>query len=260
MIVFLLNKVFTKNAVKIQVNGRLTGLVRATKTESHFRTVEYNANRRGMLINEDKTRMLCISSARSYLPEAYFHSSDGTRIKSSASLKVLGFTFTGEPNVRAHIKLLQQKFKARIWALRHLRRNGFQQKDLVLVYKSMVRPVAEYCSSVFYSMMTAADSLEIERIQMQALKSIFGWKLSYRDLLVQSGVDRLDARRETAFLELAKKLSESPRYSHWFPRRPVRRMGLRKNPVFRLYPATTERYMKSPLNRMRRMLNELFGE
>ena len=89
----------------------------------------------------------------------------------------------------------------------------------------MVRPVAEYCSSVFYSMMTVSDSLEIERIQMQALKGIFGWKLSYRELLLVSGVDRLDERRETAFLELAKKLSESPRFSHWFPRRPVRRTG-----------------------------------
>ena len=105
----------------------------------------------------------------------------------------------------------------------------------------MVRPVAEYCSSVYYSMLTTSDSLELERIQMQALKSIFGWKLCYRELLSKSEIVRLYDRREAAFLELVKKLSESPRYLHWFPRQPERRPGLRWSDTFRLYPASTER-------------------
>ena len=82
----------------------------------------------------------------------------------------------------------------------------------------MIRPIAEYCSNVFYSMLTISDSLEIERIQMQALKTIFDWRVSYKDLLVKSGLECLDVRREVAFLEFAKKASKKPRFASWFPR------------------------------------------
>ena len=54
-------------------------------------------------------------------------------------------------------------------------------------------------------MVTQADSLELERIQMQALKGIYGWHLSYSSLLLKSGLERLDTRRERRFIELAKK-------------------------------------------------------
>ena len=115
-----LEKVLFKDAVKLQVNGETIGLARASKTESHFRTVKYNASRCGMQINEYKTKVLC--TARSYKPEAYFHTTDGTRVSSSDSMKILGFTFTSEPNVREQVCIMQKKFKSRIWALRHLKK------------------------------------------------------------------------------------------------------------------------------------------
>ena len=225
--------------------------------ESHFRTIEYNASRYGMQINKEKTKMLCISACSSYIPVTYFCSTDGSCIGCTNSMRVLGFTFSGEPNVKKHLGVLQSKLKCRLWALCHLRKNGFKQSDLVLVYTSMIRPLAEYCLSVFYSMITVSDSLQLEHIQMQALKSIYGWKNSYSSLLKMSGLDRLDSRRENAFFELAKNLSENPRFNSWFPKRLASREGLRQMDVYKLYPSHTERYLKSPLNRMRRKLNEL---
>ena len=97
-----LEKVFFKDAVKIQVNWETIGLARASKTQSHFQTVEYNASRWGMQINESKTKVLCINSSKSNKPEAYFHTADGTRVSSSDSMKILGFTFTSEPNEHEH--------------------------------------------------------------------------------------------------------------------------------------------------------------
>ena len=144
-----------------------------------------------MQINHQKTKMLCISAARSYIPKSYIISTDGTKISSSDTLKILGFTFTSDPNAKKHLQILQNKFKSRIWALRHLKKTGFKTEELVLVYKSMIRPLAEYCSSVLFSLMTAADSLELDRIQMQALKSIFGWRNSYSSLLLKSGLETL---------------------------------------------------------------------
>ena len=60
------------------------------------------------------------------------------------------------------------------------------------------RPVAEYCSTVYHSMIMKYDSDELEQIQMQALKCIYGWKLSYRELLEKSEISSLEDRRSEA--------------------------------------------------------------
>ena len=83
----------------------------------------------------------------------------------------------------------------------------------------MVRPIAEYCSSVFHPMITGSDNNELERIQMQALKAINVWRLSYRELLEMSGLEQLSARRAAYFEELAKKMSTSTRFASLFPLR-----------------------------------------
>ena len=47
---------------------------------------------------------------------------------------------------------------------------------------------------MFHSMISDADSSELERIQMQALKGIYGWRLSYSKLLELNGLERLDVQ------------------------------------------------------------------
>ena len=122
----------------------------------------------------------------------------------------------------------------------------------------MVRPVAEYCSVVFHPLITASDSHELERIQIQALKGIFGFQISYANLLIKSGLDRLDHRREARFVKFAEKASEDKRFASWFPLRLYRgSMATRKNEKYKVYKSTTERYLNSPLNAMRKKLNEL---
>ena len=139
--------------------------------------------------------------------------------------------------------------------MRHLKRNGYNNSSLVTVYTSMIRPLAEYCSSVFHALITSSDSYEIERLQMQALKTIFGWRHSYQQLLAKSGLERLSVRREAAFNLLAKQMSESAKYAALFPLNPDRRGGSRNREKYKIYPATTSRFLNSPLNSMRRYLN-----
>ena len=173
-------------------------------------------------------------------------------------MKVLGFYFGTEPNVHINMKEVQRKFKSRLWSLRHLKKNGFTEADLVKVYKTMIRPVAEYCSSVYHALITRSDTLELERIQMQALKIIFGWRYSYSELREKSGIELLQTRREEAFDKLAVKMSESARFSSWFPRRLYRDgVSLRNREKYKVYRATTGRCLNLPLNLMRRRLNEL---
>ena len=122
----------------------------------------------------------------------------------------------------------------------------------------MICPVAEYCSSVFHALITKSDSWELERIQMQALKTIYGWKNSYSSLLEKSGLEKLENRREDAFVKHAVKMSESSRYSQWFPLRLYRNnVNIRTREKYKIYRASTGRCLNSPLNLMRRKLNEI---
>ena len=117
----------------------------------------------------------------------------------------------------------------------------------------MLRPVAEYCSTVFHTMITLSDSNELERVQMQALKRIYGWQFSYRELLEKSGLEKLSVRREEGFIKLAENMSSSARFASWFPLRLHRRDPPPRNAEkYKIYRANNERYLKSPLNTMRR--------
>ena len=65
-----LEKLHFKDLEQINVNGDSLALSRAVKTQQQFRTIEYNASNIGMQINNQKTKMLCVSAARSYTPKA----------------------------------------------------------------------------------------------------------------------------------------------------------------------------------------------
>ena len=170
-----LERVSYTGAERFNMDGEVIALTKASQSENVFRTVENNAAKRGMQINNKKTRMLSISAANSYVASSYLVTTDGMKILTTREkMRVLGFYFSTEPNVKENMRLVQKKFKCRVWALRHLKRNGFCQADLVKVYTTMIRPVSEYCSSVYNSLITQSDSNELEKIQMQALKGIYG--------------------------------------------------------------------------------------
>ena len=112
------------------------------------------------------------------------------------------------------MRIVHRKFKCRVWSLRHLKQNGFKKDELGKVYKTMIRPVAEYCSSVYHALINKADSLELERVQMQALKKYIWLEYQLFQAAIElSCIERLSDRREAAFFKLAQKMSDSTRYA-----------------------------------------------
>ena len=108
-------------------------------------------------------------------------------IKFGGQLKLLGFTFTSTPTVNLHVEQLIKKLRSRSWALTKLRRSGFSSEELVRFYCGAIRPVTEYASPAFHSMMPAFLSSALERQQIQALKNILGPALSAEKLREKAG-------------------------------------------------------------------------
>ena len=150
------------------------------------------------------------------------------------------------------VETLCMKTRKKTWALRHLRKSGFSEDELLKVYKSYIRPSIEYSSTIYHPMITAEQQLLIERQQFFALKNIYGFTYSHRQLLEMSGLQTLHERRGEACKKFATKTAKNPRFTHWFPKRRTRG----GDEQYLELPARTDRRKQSPLYYYRRLLNE----
>ena len=236
----------------IDENGEKRAL--AARSQNLFRRITRVAELLGMKVNSDKTQLLCISDARTYKASAYIKDSANNVVSSVESMKILGVHFSSKPDMSAQVEAICRKFRSRIWTLRHLHHRGFSQEDLVRVYKSTILPCHDYCSNVYHSSLTLSQTIIIERLQAKALKAIFGFEQSYKDLVERAGLTTLRARREMREITFARKCATSARFGHWFPAREAVR-GTRAGLTYTEDFARTLRCYNSPIYSMRRRLN-----
>ena len=226
----------------------------AVRTQNLFCRIVHQARAVGMKIHPGKTVTMCIAELKSYNPLAYFYDADGTKVETVQNMKILGVTFSSDPDMRAQVESIRRKFRSRKWILHHLGHRGFSKTDLLAVYKSTILPVHDYCSCVFNSSLTLSQASMLERLQSQALKAIYGYEFSYRALLEMSGLRRLQERRDDRCEKFARKCLTDETFRSWFPLNPVERVT--RNPLPYLEAkARTKRLMNSPVYQMRRILN-----
>ena len=222
-------------------------------SQNLFRRVVSKAESRGMVVNRGKTRLLCVSDSQTYKAKAHIVDSEGSRLDSWDKLKVLGFHMDSRPSVHAHIQALRLRMRDTVWILRHLKIAGFAEAELAVVYRTVIRPILDYCAVVYHPMMTDEQDQIVERLQAQALKSIYGYRDSYATMREKAGVTTHRARRIEMCDKFAQKAAQNPRFEAWFPRR-TGRSG-RHGEEFQEMQARTDRLFNSPLFYYRRRLN-----
>ena len=157
------------------------------------------------------------------------------------------------------MSLLVEKFYARLWTLRFLKRSGLDQSKLLNVYNSVIKPAIEYSSVVYHTMISKELSDKLEGMQRQAMRIILGHEGDIRQKMDNKGVELLADRREEAILRFALKSENNPRYGHkWFTPtqqgdRSVRATTRSKYVEKR---CRTERLQNNPINYMTKKLNE----
>ena len=141
--------------------------------------------------------------------------------------------------------------------LRYLKQSGMSKEDILNAYVVFVRSVAEYAVPAFHPMMTKSQKVNLEKQKCNALKIIYGFNHTYKEMLELSGLDTLEARRQTLTDNFAVKMKNNPKYSHLFPERPQEQRRARRGNKYVEYAASTNRLYNSPLYHMRRRLNSL---
>lgn len=141
-----------------------------------------------------------------------------------------------------------------------MKKNGFTMEELVQVYKTMIRPTAEYGCVAFYSSYTDEQDEQIERLQDHALKCIFGPGTSARKMRDCADLPTLRARRIALADKFAKKCSSSALFCHWFPLKESRSGRNKNKEIYKEEKARCKRLMDSPIFYFRRRLNGKEGK
>ena len=250
----------TGEILSVRHNGKICKEKHDLITQNMFRRVVAKARDRGMVVNNSKTRIICVSDALTYKALSFIRDADDNKIASSDSMKILGFHMDSRPSCHAHIDALRSRMRETTWVLRHLKLSGFTEKELATVYTTIVRPVVDYCCVVYHAMLTDEQDQIVERLQSQALKNIYGYKVSYAKMREMAGVTTLRARRIQLCDKFAEKAAANPRFQRWFPPRAGRQGTRRGGEVYQEFTARTDRLQNSPLFYFRRRLNGKEGK
>lgn len=226
----------------------------AIDPQNVFRRTIRNAEQIGMISNTKKTKLICISDSISFEAAAEIRAENGDLLTSGSDLKLLGFRFGQRPNCALHVQGIRHSFRERYWLLMHLKQHHFTEEELITAYKSMIRPIAEYCSVVFHSMLTDQQDEQIERLQSTALRYIYGFGLSYAVMREKAGLNTLRSPRIEACNKFAASCLASPRFEGWFPEARRNRRS-RQAATYLEEFARCDRLKNSPLFYMRRRLN-----
>ena len=153
-----------------------------------------------MKVNKAKTQLLCITAGQDEA-KAYINTEQG-RIQSSAELKILGFTFETRPDLGTHVEKMKMKLRSRYWGMCNLKNCSLSESKQLYIYKTTVRPVAEFTVPSFNSLMTGQMSEDLEKIQHGILKTIVSlhhFPLEFIQALVFSPDLNLDLKKYVLF-------------------------------------------------------------
>ena len=243
----------------MEVNGIKYRIKHAIQAQNIFRHLVRQAEGIGMVVNASKTAMVCVSDALAYTADAFITDSDGNRIGCQDRIKVLGIVFSNRPDMSEQVKAIQKKIRCRYWMLRNLKTSVFSTDELLTVYRTMIRAVADYASVVYHSSLTNEQD---EALQNGALKCIYGPGISAREMRRLSGLTALRCRREDQCLKFAKKCAANPLFADWFPIKSTRTSlrTAKQTEIYKESKARCERLKNSQFFYFRRILNSKEGK
>ena len=144
------------------------------------------------------------------------------------------------------------------WTVRHLKKVGIAKDLLVRIYCKLIRPIFEYASPAFHTVLTEEQSERLEKMQRSTLKTIFGMDCPYEQCLEKAGIPTLKDRREDLFRKFTLKAFASDKYrQRWFTDKRRSGYGLRREGIVEEQFASRERLQRAPIYRMRKLINEL---
>ena len=164
--------------------------------------------------------------------------------------KVPGLIIQNDLRWDAQIDDMHSKGNKRLFMLRSLKKFGFDREELIVVYKSYLRPILEYGDVVWHSGINNKQSKTLERIQKRACRTILGHNYSsYSGALSTCNLASLEERRVQHCIKFAQGLNDNVRTDHLLPpkRNECHNFNLRNSNAISLPRFRTSRFYNSPV-------------
>ena len=185
----------------------------------------------------------------------------GEKIQTVSETKLLGTIITSDLKWDKNTEKLIKESNQRLRLLHRCAKFTDRTQDLLQVYKTFVRSKLEYGCVVWHSSLSEKNKKDLERVQKCAFKIILKLDYeSYEHALRELKMDSLDDRRRKLCLRFAENCLKS-RTRNMFPLNQSNHiMEKRSKEKFKDVRCNTERFRKSALPYMRKILNKDYSE
>ena len=171
--------------------------------------------------------------------------------------KLLGTIITNDLTWNRNTEELVKDANRRMRLLHAASKYTSKISDMKTIYTAFIRSKLDHSSVVWNSGISKANTKSIERIQKSAVKMILKDKYkNYEDALRYLNIDTLSERRNKHSLKFAKNSLRNEKVRNLFPVNTNRRKNTRNDNKYKVNFAKTERYFKSSIPTMQRMLNK----
>ncbi|XP_021967656.1 uncharacterized protein LOC110862749 [Folsomia candida] len=218
-----------------------------------------------MSLNVKKTVIVKCDFSRTKPSDHWHFNLLGETVPQQQQMKVLGVIINNKLTWDDQVISMVSNASKRFWALKAMKKLGFQPIELVAFYKSSIIPVLEYASPVWGHALTTQQMEDLEKIQCRVLKIIFGrrvkiFSVEYIELLDKYGLHLLDKRRENQLFKFGLNLLNNPKYRNWLPDFNSNNSRLKKKNFFVPFKCNRVCYQNSTLPAIVDLLNSRFRE
>ena len=227
------------------------------KTQKYVTDIDQWTEQKKMKLNSKKTKNQIFNFSRKYQFSTNVKIRDN-EIETISDTKLLGTMITSDLSWNRNTRNLITESNKRMQFLHRAKKFTNNVSDLKKIYMLQVRSKLDQSAVVWHSSITKKNRGDLERIQKSALKVILGDKYeNYEDALKMIGIDSLERRREKLSLKFAKQCLGHEKLKGLFPRH-ERRHNMEKRNIekYIVNNAKTERYRKSAIPSMQRLLNQ----
>ncbi|KAI8515725.1 hypothetical protein Bbelb_065380 [Branchiostoma belcheri] len=215
-------------------------------------------NNRQMKLHPKKCKVMHVSFSKVHVPRPQF-SIAGEPLEEVKAVKLLGVHFQEDLGWELHVNHVVKQGNQKLYLLKRLRCFDLSREDLLLCYKTLVRPTCEYAAPAWHAGLTTAQRARIETLQRRACRIILGPAYtSYKEACSILDLPTLDDRRRDLCRNFAKRLVESESFRNWLPptRGDISSRDTRNKHRLTGIRTKTKRYQNSPIPFMTRLLNE----
>ena len=222
-----------------------------------------------MIINGTKCHAITFNfSQKNKLPQNL--NLNGITVDNCDTIKLLGIKISKDLKWAENTKHICSKVRKKIYILSKLKKFGLKTHELLVTWKTILRPLTEYAVPLWHPGLTKGDSEKLESMQKWAIGIILGVKyidnrryykfnnetLKYEVALEKTGLVPLSDRREILTNKFALQIVNSERHQNMFQFK-QKKTQTRSNALFQEERYYSERFRNSSVPYMTRLLNNV---